>query len=300
MNRITVAQRLNAAKDDLADEQLEEIRLNVDGRQRIVDAMVGRMRGLYPAFGDRPMTYDDAVQVVQAAGLAVDIGARGYEHQDGYIALRNRVFTVVVHPGLLEPYLVHVIFYLLAHQLGEPAKPLVNTHEDALDPVTCQIFAERNLESHSLAYLALVGEPAGAPYPVIQRVDTPLGEEKTITLTARHAVRRRGQAVEWEHRSLTLNRYIAVPKDVEGVRWTDEDVLRVVRAAVFSRDVELGASRRYGPARVGAHYASLKAFSAALARFGGVVTRGADEIQRRGHRDLVKASAYTHAVKVGR
>lgn len=91
-------------------------------------------------------------------------------------------------------------------------------------------------------------------------------------------------------RPLRLSRYVLPPQDA-AVVWKDEDVVRIVRSAILAHDVQ------HGRAKIGAHHRTLKDFSAALARFGSVVAGGAKEIRRRGHRDILKASAYAHAVK---
>lgn len=278
MTKPSVAPKAAAAKisEPLTDEQLEALCLNVDGRQRIVDALVPRLQLLHPDFGRRPMTYDDALQALEAAELRIELGARGHEHADGSVGTwgDNRVLTVKA--GLLEPYLTHVLFFLLAYRLGAPTEPLIKTHEEWLDPILRDLHAERELECLHKTF----------------------DEHQPMTLVARHAVRRRGDVVGWGTRTLQLRRYVPGPgpEKEKATRWTDEDVLRTVRAAVYAALVEHGVSR-VGAERIGRHYLRLKEFAAALARFNSVVGRGAAELQRRGHRDLVKACAYAHAVK---
>jgi len=181
------------------------------------------------------MTYDDAIRTTQAAGLGLDIGAHD-GCRDSYLSRRDRGLVVAVRPNLLEPYLVFAIFHQVAHYLD-----------------------------HS----------AGPAYPVITFDNVAgAGDDNELTIIARHAVRRRGRVVEWEPRPFALRRYLAMAapvsreSDTTPAPWTDEDVLRVLRAGILVNDV------KHGRARIGAHHRTLRDFSAALAHFQAVVGGG--------------------------
>lgn len=277
MNRRSVAKREGrrptAQPVDLAS--LDALR--VDHCGEIIAALVGAMRERIPDFGTRRMTYSDFLAVAGRDGLTVELTDRPTYCSAG--ELRRLPPRILVEAGLLEPYLVFAAFHALAHWIGHP-RELRDYHEARLGQLV-------EHEADTIAYLALVPHPAGPPYPALDTCDHYAGN--ALHCVARHPAK----GGTWETRELTLQRSVKGLRGELASKWTDEDVLRLVRSELLRHDVAAG--RR----RIGGRWRELRDHQEAFTEFVELVERGADEAQRSGRRAIVKCQAYNLAAAGG-